>query len=130
MDQLCKGCGGYNHDVYSIGCDFCARLIVANKFLNDNPNMENTIVRKFHENQKLRLNKRKESKNKPFSQRFQDKADKKGFAYGKVIRKLVDTLEDTLEDNETFESDDEILDIVDESDDQFHDSAQSPGGHE
>ncbi len=92
--------------------------------------MENTILRKFKENQNSRIGKRNENKGKSFSQRFKNKANQRGFAYGNVVRKLVDTLEATFDDDTSYTSDDEVLDIVDDSDDQFHDSAQSPGGPE
>jgi hypothetical protein len=38
VDKFCQGCGQFGHSVYHNGCDFCAKLLLANDFLKKHPN--------------------------------------------------------------------------------------------
>ena len=47
VDKLCKGCGKFGHDIYHQGCDFCAQLAIALKFLEKHPNEIKEVISKY-----------------------------------------------------------------------------------
>ena len=46
-DAFCVGCGKYGHDIYHQGCDFCAQLGLALKFLEKNLKQMKQIIRDY-----------------------------------------------------------------------------------
>ena len=62
-DTYCVGCGKYGHDIYHQGCDFCAQLGLALKFLEKNPKQMKQVIRDYMVFQR----KRKEHRDNPLS---------------------------------------------------------------
>ena len=124
VDKICKACGTHGHDVYDLGCDFCARFILATQFLARNSRMEDKILKNYKE---VNLQRQQRYSTRSFSTRFNAAAAKRKYKIGPSIKALIDIMTDTFDDD-----DGELLDLEDTDiseiieDDQFHDSAQSP----
>ena len=64
LDQYCQGCGKYGHDIFHQGCDFCAQLSIALKFLDKHPDEVKKIIKKYMSFQRQRKIHRKEKEAK------------------------------------------------------------------
>ena len=54
IDRFCKGCGKFGHDIYHQGCDFCAQLSIALKFLEQHPDDVKRVIKDYITHQKKR----------------------------------------------------------------------------
>ena len=126
VDKICKACGTHGHDVYDLGCDFCARFILATKFLSNNPRFEQKILKNYRD---VNIQRQQRYAKSSFSTRFNATAMKKNYKIGPTIKALIDIMADTFDDDDNKLIDLEDTDLIEEidDDDDFHDSAQSPG---
>ena len=72
VDKFCQGCGKYGHDVYHQGCDFCAQLSIALKFLEKHPDDVKDIIKtymNFQRQRKKNSQKMKQPNKSPFKKK-------------------------------------------------------------
>ena len=96
IDKFCKVCGQFGHDVYHQGCDFCAQLSMALKFLEKNPDDMQKIIRTYmdHQRQRQASKMKKNADKSPIRQKQRYK--KNNFrASVKAIQSALDNLADS-----------------------------------
>ena len=124
VDKICKACGTHGHDVYDLGCDFCARYILAAKFLARNSRMEDKILKNYKD---VNITRQQRYAKGSFTSRFNAAANRRNYKIGPQIKALIDIMTDTFDDEYEELFDLEDTDLIEEiEDEQFHDSAQSP----
>lgn len=116
IDKFCQGCGQFGHNVYHNGCDFCAKLLLANNFLKKHPNVVDKIKSDYRDHQKLHREERKQKDNNKYKS---STATKKGPAYKTrskaKVRVLVNALNEVLSESDESSSDNEFVDAQDDS---------------
>ena len=116
VDKYCQGCGQFGHNVYHNGCDFCAKLLLANDFLKKHPNAADKIKSDYRNHQRLRKDERRNKNNTTSNS---SGASKKGHTYNTrskaKVRVLVDALSEVLSDSEKSTTDEEFEDAQDTS---------------
>ncbi len=126
LDETCEACGKYGHQVSKNGCDFCAQLILADKYIKNNPNMANDIVEKYQRLQRQRRNNLPRRGN--LSARFQANAKKHNLNINGKVRTLMDVLGETMESEFHFSDEDQVsdeeLEIFQSSPDKYEDAAE------
>ena len=60
-DEFCQGCGKYGHDIFHQGCDFCAQLSLALKFLETHPKDSKKVIRDYMTFQRERQKNRQQN---------------------------------------------------------------------
>lgn len=95
IHQWCKCCGTYGHDIFKNGCDFAAKVILVQSFLNRNPNMQRRIVESYQAVQK----KNGENRNNQgiMAKRLQENAARRNIQVTGNVRALFDIVGETLE---------------------------------
>ena len=100
IDEYCQGCGKYGHDVFHQGCDFCAQLSIALKFLDKNPNEAKKLIREYMSHQRKRKDARKTNKQKNQSR----KSPSKKTAIKATLKALQSALNQLSNDDSSQES--------------------------
>ena len=98
VDVLCKGCGKFGHDVYQSGCDFCAQLLIARNFLQENPKSAGKILRKYRQHQRIRQDHRKSRQSNNSDKKKRVRFSNKNRAKVKQVTDLLDTIFDTSDE--------------------------------
>ena len=108
VDKFCKGCGKFGHDVFHQGCDFCAQLSIALKFLEKHPDEVKQIIKTYMRHQKKRQSNRSNNernysgRNKSYNKKKTVKATVKSIS--SAIQSALNSLaSDSDSDDEIFE---------------------------
>ena len=113
VDKLCKGCGKFGHDIYHQGCDFCAQLAIALKFLEKHPNEIKEIISKYMSYQRERQQ-LKRDKTVNFKKMKSPMQRNKFKATVKSISAAVESaLQEFVTDDTSSQGDDEFEDAQD-----------------
>ena len=119
IDALCKGCGRYGHDIFHQGCDFCAQLSIALKFLEKNPQEIRRVIKEYMNHQKQRQTKRNEPDEKQRNnQKFYRKKSMK--ATVKTLSNAIQSALNEIVDNEHSDGKDD--DVFEDAPDQHSDT--------
>ena len=136
VDEMCKGCGKYGHDIFHNGCDFCAQFVFAGEFFQKHPKASTRIVEQFKEHQKSRQTNRNNNprnahnrNDKPKvdrSPRFQNNRNDSKSRYNSrsraKVKMLCDALSEVIEEpddsdhSEDNSASDDFEDAIDEQD--------------
>ena len=137
IQQWCKCCGTFGHDVFRNGCDFAAKVLLAESFLARNPNMQQRIIDTYKAAQKKNGENRKT--HGIMARRLQENAARRNIQVTGNVRALFDIVGETLEneglgyesDNADNNAEVKVLDKLDnmqlESDnsqDEYHDTQE------
>ena len=132
IPQICPCCGIAGHDANHTGCDYAASFIMTNAFLRNNSSMKQSILTKFKQHQKNRLENFNTRPN--LSNRIKNKAYEKRIGLSPQMKLLMDAIgeeiESELEDDttNTNDFDEQILSVyaLDEHrPDEFHDTSDT-----
>jgi hypothetical protein len=139
IDEMCKGCGKYGHDIFHNGCDFCAQFVLAGEFFKKHPTASTRIVEQFKEHQKSRQvnrnknNRNNHNRNDPFkadrSSRNPNNRNDNKARYNTRSRARVKSLRDALSEvieegsesehsHNTHTSDEDFEDAIDDEEQQ------------
>ena len=111
IDEVCKGCGKYGHEVYQSGCDFCAQYLIAKNYLEEHPTAATPILKKYRKHQQLRRDNRQsklstKSEDKKSNVRFKKYNTRNATRSTKAkVKQLTDLIESIYE-SEQSDSDD------------------------
>ena len=123
LNEICEGCGKFGHNVFQSGCDFCAQLLMARTFLDNNPKSVAPILRRYKNHQFQRQRNYKGKHSYSSDQQIQQRSGQKP-RYNlrnknkAKIKQMTDAMLDYLEDPDDDDSDTH----------SFHD-AQSDDNH-
>ena len=123
LNEICEGCGKFGHNGFQSGCDFCAQLLMARTFLDNNPKSVAPILRRYKNHQFQRQRNYKGKHSDSSDQQIQQRSGQKP-RYNlrnknkAKIKQMTDAMLDYLEDPDDDDSDTH----------SFHD-AQSDDNH-
>ena len=113
INAFCKGCGKFGHDIYHQGCDFCAQLSIALKFLEKHPEDVKKVICDYMAHQKKRAaNKPSNGDRKDRTPRFNRQRNMK--ATVKSISTAIESALQNLVDTSDSENEDVFEDAQDE----------------
>jgi hypothetical protein len=136
IDEMCKGCGKYGHDIFHNGCDFCAQFVLAGEFFKKHPKASTRIVEQFKDHQKSRQVNRNKNNRNTYNRNDNAKGDKSSQPQNNrsdykpryntrsraKVRSLCDALSEVIEEqdesdhSEDHSASDSFEDAIDETD--------------
>ena len=106
-DKFCVGCGKYGHDIYHQGCDFCAQLSIALKFLEKNPKQIKQVIRDYMSHQR----KRKDHRNNP-TLPTQKRSPYQKRTVRATVKAIQSALTDIVDGDSNSDDEDEFVDAT------------------